>query len=35
MIVGHEADWKGAGGLLGAGWWNNAWGWEESGSWLS
>nr|XP_018263092.1 uncharacterized protein I303_04583 [Kwoniella dejecticola CBS 10117]OBR85250.1 hypothetical protein I303_04583 [Kwoniella dejecticola CBS 10117] len=33
-IVGPQARWKGAGGFIGAGFWDGHWGWNEAMSWM-
>jgi len=35
IVIGRDADWQSAGGVLGAGVWDNEWKWNEAMSWLS
>ncbi|KAK4687850.1 hypothetical protein P7C73_g2265, partial [Tremellales sp. Uapishka_1] len=34
VVVGPRATWRGAGGFIGAGFWNGQWGWSEAMSWV-
>nr|XP_019010945.1 uncharacterized protein I206_04250 [Kwoniella pini CBS 10737]OCF49726.1 hypothetical protein I206_04250 [Kwoniella pini CBS 10737] len=33
-IINPQSRWKGSGGLIGAGFWNDHWGWNETMSWM-
>ena len=33
-VVSPRCRWQGAGGLIGAGWWDGEWGWSEGMSWM-